>query len=162
MPRLKQAQVALFTEREPAEAAYKDALNQYENLSQAYADCEMSLRRATEGFSNRSISNCKTFAAESRHLQARSKWKRLCAEEMSSKIKAAMILHFSYIDTINAERRRYADKNKTFREVSGGIGGISGYFTVWYHFSSVVYLHLFMLAPIAWCISIIRIYLVTH
>jgi len=149
-PRLKQAQVNLFTERVPAEAAYKEALSQYENLAQAYADCEMSLRRASEGFSNRSISNCKVFAAEAKHLQARAKWKRLCAEEMSSKINAQMILHFAYIDTINAERRSYADKFKTFREVAGGPGGISGYFTVWYHFSAVVYLHLFMLAPIAW------------
>jgi len=149
-PRVKQAQVALFTERVQAEAAYKEALSQYENLAQAYADCEMSLRRACEGFSNRSISNCKTFAAEAKHLQARAKWKRLCAEEMSSKINAQMILHFSYIDTINGERRKYADKYKTFREKAGGAGGITGYFTVWYHFSAVVYLHLFMLAPIAW------------
>eukprot|EP01117_Protostelium_nocturnum_P012632 TRINITY_DN464_c0_g1_i1.p1 TRINITY_DN464_c0_g1~~TRINITY_DN464_c0_g1_i1.p1 ORF type:complete len:1664 (+),score=604.92 TRINITY_DN464_c0_g1_i1:191-5182(+) len=149
--KVRQSQVNNFTDRKAAEAGYNDALSQYQNLVQSYSDCEMSLRRACEGFSsNPAFQNCKSFASEAKQLQARSKWKRLNAEQQQHRIKILMMIHFAYIDTINKERYRYADNWKTFREKSAGPGGMTGYFTVWYHFSTVAYLHLLMLAPIAW------------
>eukprot|EP01117_Protostelium_nocturnum_P012633 TRINITY_DN464_c0_g2_i1.p1 TRINITY_DN464_c0_g2~~TRINITY_DN464_c0_g2_i1.p1 ORF type:complete len:1660 (+),score=594.70 TRINITY_DN464_c0_g2_i1:519-5498(+) len=149
--RLKEAKTKHFNVRMEAEKSFDSALSGYRQLTEDYEECEMGLRRAYEGFTDRNLaSSCKAYAAEARYLLAKAAWKKVAMEEMQERVKASRFAQFLYEDSVNNDRREFAKRNKTFFEKAGGVLGLSGYLTVIYHYSHAAYLHLLMLIPLMW------------
>ncbi|PRP84007.1 callose synthase 7-like [Planoprotostelium fungivorum] len=148
--KLREAKVNYFNNRTESENRYGASINGFKQLGQDYEECEMGLRRAYEGFTDRSLGTCKAYAAEARYLQSKAAWKRVAMEEQIERVAASRIIQFAFEDAVNSARSQFAKRNKTYVEAAGGPLGISGYLTVIYHYSHAAYLHLLMLVPLCW------------
>lgn len=75
---------------------------------------------------------------------------KLKSEELLAKLENTRLLEFTFEDSINEERYKFAKQFKTFKEKAGGWLGLKGYLTIFYNYTSVIYLHLFLLFPLSW------------
>jgi len=148
--RLREAKVNYFNNRAESERCYAASIDGMRQLNGDYEECEMGLRRAYEGFTDRSLTTCKSYAAEARYLQAKAAWKKVAMEEQRERAAGSRIIQHIFEDVVNSARHQFAKRNKTYFEAAGGVLGLSGYLTVIYHYSHAAYLHLLMLVPLMW------------
>lgn len=85
---------------------------------------------------------------EAQLFRERANWLAVSAKERQLKTDMSRLLQFRFEDVLNQERVTFAKKWKTFFEKAGGPGGLSGYFTIFTHYSTVIFLHFWMMIPV--------------
>jgi hypothetical protein len=78
----------------------------------------------------------------------RANWLAVSAKERQLKTEMSRLLQFRFEDVLNSERSQFAKKWKTFFEKAGGPSGLTGYFTILQHYSTVVFLHFWLMIPV--------------
>ncbi len=153
-----EATTKLWRDNTAAKRNFIDAINKYEQIQMDLAEARRGFTIASSEFSQLSdygmmllfilyLSSLGDYYKRQADLYlAKTQLDILRIKKEQLTTQMAMVLQLKYIDTINADRLRFANKWKTFFEKAGGPGGISGYLTILSHYSAVVYLHLFLIS----------------
>lgn len=149
---LNKAKVKDFREKEISVKDFKSTFQKFEEVLTEYKEADAGLGASINGFTSLlgKNSGVKSYLLESKALQKKAYWASINMEDKIQRAKLSRIIQHGFEDAIAAERRKFAKKYKTFYEAAGGWLGLSGYFTIFRHYSDVVYLHLFLLFPLAW------------
>jgi hypothetical protein len=146
--KFREAKGKFYRDRSDATEAFEEAKKKLKECRKDFIKSQAAFEKAAEEFKR--LEDCQWIVTEAKFLRSVCRWKTINANYERTNIKITSMLQFRFEDVINGERAQFARKWKTYFEKSGGILGISGYLTIFNHYSPVAYLHIFMLFPLAW------------